>query len=169
MLDVIDIPLLKQVPKDYQCENWLLDPDKYWKKVTSISVKDIPLLLDPIEKLWIDGHSTYNGKNDKIPLSQAQELKGSLCLLKTNRLTLRVFSPNDKQRVQGIFRHAGEEYRLWVTDPGYEKEYLRKGNGLYKLGKSFLTISLSEPYRNDCYKLIATIIELNVREVIHDE
>lgn len=162
VLDVIDIPLLKPLPKDYQHENWLLDPNKYWKKVTSINVKDIPLFLDSTEELWIDGYSTRNGKNDKIPLSQAKELTGSLRLLKVERLRLKVFNYYNKQRVQGIFQYAEEEYRLWVTDPIYEEEYLEKGNGFYELGKTFLTISLGEPYEDDCYKLIATIIQLNV-------
>ena len=162
VLDVIDIPLLKPLPKDYQHENWLLDPNKYWKKVTSINVKDIPLFLDPTEELWIDGYSTLNGRNDKIPLSQAKELTGSLRLLKVKRLKLNVFNYYNKQRVQGIFQYAEKEYRLWVTDPIYEEEYLEKGNGFYELGKTFLTISLGEPYEGDCYKLIATIIQLDV-------
>lgn len=32
LLDIIDVPLLEHRPKDYQRENWLLDPKKYWKK-----------------------------------------------------------------------------------------------------------------------------------------
>ena len=32
LLDVIDVPLLEHHPKDYQQENWLLDPKYYWEK-----------------------------------------------------------------------------------------------------------------------------------------
>ena len=55
--------------------------------------------------------------------------------------------------------YGGKEYRLWVTDPVYERLFLAKPDGDYKLGESFLTVSLGEPHNNACYKLIAAIIE----------
>ena len=50
----------------------------------------------------------------------------SLRLVYVERLNLAVFSPGEafgdsKRRVQGQFTHAGTEYRLWVTDPEYER------------------------------------------------
>jgi len=81
-----------------------------------------------------------------------------------NRLTLSVFKPgeafgNSKRRVQGSFRHDGTEYKLWVTDPAYERAYLAKPDGDYDIGECFLTVSLGEPYNGACYKLIAAIIQ----------
>jgi hypothetical protein len=61
--------------------------------------------------------------------------------------------------VQGRFRHAGKEYRLWVTDPEYERTYLAKADGHYEIGECFLTVSLGEPHEGDCYKLVAAVIE----------
>lgn len=62
--------------------------------------------------------------------------------------------------MQGRFRHFGSNYSLWITDPGYEHKYLDKPVGRYKIGESFLTVSLSEPYDDgNCHKLIAAIIE----------
>lgn len=85
-------------------------------------------------------------------------------LVWVDRLTLSVFKPgeafgNPKRRVQGRFRHDGTEYRLWVTDPGYERAYLAKPDGDYEIGESFLTVSLGEPHKDACYKLIAAIID----------
>lgn len=37
LLDIIDIPLQKHQPRDYQQENWLLDPEYYWRKVAKYS------------------------------------------------------------------------------------------------------------------------------------
>ena len=37
LLDIMDVPLLEHRPKDYQQENWLLDPDICWKKVDKCS------------------------------------------------------------------------------------------------------------------------------------
>ena len=32
VLDIIDMPLIETRPKDYQQENWLLNPNFYWEK-----------------------------------------------------------------------------------------------------------------------------------------
>ncbi|HUX11471.1 MAG TPA: hypothetical protein VMW87_00510 [Spirochaetia bacterium] len=102
--------------------------------------------------------------NDKIPLSVVGEIKSSLRLIQVDRVTLSVFAPNEafgnsKRRVQGRFHHGRDEYRLWVTDPIYERKYLARENGDYDVRECFLTISLGEPYNDACYKLIAAIIE----------
>ena len=41
LLDVVDVPLLEHRPKDYQQENWLLDPEYYWTKVDRCSWEDL--------------------------------------------------------------------------------------------------------------------------------
>lgn len=162
--DIIDVPLLDPRPKGYQQENWLLDPEQYWVKVGRAAWIDLQPLVDPVEPLWINGHSTYNGVNDQIPLSLAGVLSSSLRLVRVDRMTISVFKPgevfgNHKRRVQGRFRHDGTEYRLWVTDPDYERAHLAKPDGVHEMGESFLTVSLGEPFKDACYKLIAAIIE----------
>lgn len=125
VLDIIDMPLLDPRPRDYQRENWLLDPGYYWVKVGRATWSHLPYLADPVAPLWINGYRTYHGYNDKIPLALARGLKSSLRLVRVDHLTLSVFAPgeafgNPKRRVQGQFWHSGMEYRLWVTDPAYE-------------------------------------------------
>ncbi len=163
VLDIIDVPVREPRPKDYQTENWLLDPDYYWVKADRLSTLQLSSLLDPVAPLWIDGYSTYSGRNDRIPLEEAVSLPDSLRLIRVDSLQLIVFRPgeafgNNKRRVQGRFSHAGNEYALWVTDPGFERRYLAKLDGSYGVGECYMTISLGEPYREACYKLIATII-----------
>ena len=155
---------MRQQPENYQTENWLLDDKHYWRKMGTFPRFDLPNLLGPIDSLWINGHSTYNGANDKIPVEHAASLSSSLRLVRVEPLRLRVFAPgeafgNSKRRVQGCFEYAGERYALWVTDPGHEREYLKRLNGTYELGPCHLTISLGEPYEGSCHKLIAAIIE----------
>ena len=164
LLDILDIPLLEARPKEYQQENWLLDPDSYWQRVDRASWSDLERIADPIMPLWIDGFHTYNGRNDTISLADAAALTSSLQLIRVNSLTLSVFKPgeafgNPKRRVQGRFIHRETEYWLWVTDPSYERAYLAKPDGDYEIGESFLTVSLGEPYNNACYKLIAAIMQ----------
>ena len=164
VLDIVDVPLLNSLPKGCQQENWLLDPDEYWVKIGKVPWNDLGRVAEPAAPLWINGHSTYNGLNDKVPLSLADGLGSSLRLIHVDRATLSVFKPgeafgNPKRRVQGRFRHHGTEYQLWVTDPQYERMFLGKPDGDYELGESYLTVSLGEPHNDACYKLIAAIIE----------
>ena len=168
VLDVVDVPVLEPRPHEYQTENWLLDPERYWEKAGRLPPLDLAALRDPVGPLWVDGHSTYNGRNDKIPLEVAGSVTGSLRLLHVDALQLVVCRPgeafgNNKRRVQGRFEHAGREYRLWVTDPGFERNYLAKLDGAYALGGCHLTISLGEPYGDACYKLIAAIVAEDAR------
>ncbi len=164
VLDIVDVPLLAPQPKDWQTENWLLDPGSYWRKKGSYSWFDLPALADRAAPLWLDGRSSYNGRNDRIPIEAAASVRSSLRLIHAGRLELRAFRPgeefgNAKRRVQARFSHAGADYALWVTDPGYERAYLAKLDGVYEIGDCYLTVSLGEPYQGFCYKLVAAIIE----------
>lgn len=164
VLDTIDVPLIRHVPDAFQQENWLLDPGYYWQKVGVISWRDLLSLPDPVEPLWVDGHSTYHGRNDKIPEHIAAALGSSLRLIHVTSVQLRVFAPgaafdNPKRRVQARFNHASARYALWVTDPRYERRFLAQPDGTYGLGECFMTISLGEAFDGATYKLGAAIIE----------
>ena len=164
LLDIIDVPLLEHRPKDYQQENWLLDPKIYWEKAGVFKWDGLAALAETEASLWRNGFHTYNGLNDQIPIDQAAEETSSLKLVHVDRLLLRVFAPgeafdNAKRRVQASFRFAGDQYALWVTDPRIETTYLAKEDGYYQLGECYLTISLGEPYKEHCYKLVAAVIE----------
>ena len=52
------------------------------------------------------------------------------------------------------------QYRLSVTDPEIERQYLQEAEGEYHLPKSdvCLTISLGEPFQGFVYKLVAGVI-----------
>lgn len=163
VLDVLDVPLQEPRPWLFQQENWLLDPKHYWARNGTL---DWPELagFTVVRPLWVNGYSTYNGHNDKVPLSVASGLTSSLMLIQADAIRLTVFAPgeafgNAKRRVQARFHHAGDEYRLWVTDPRYERSYLAKPDGSYDLGEVYLTVSLGEPKDDDCYKLVAAIVE----------
>ncbi len=166
VLDIIDIPVLEHRPQDHQTENWLLDPKCYWEKAGRLTPIDLPTFVDTAAPLWVDGYSTFKGRNDKIPVSAIAPVTDSLRLIRIDRLQLVVCRPgeafgNNKRRVQGRFRHAETQYALWVTDPRYERKYLSKLDGTYELGECYITISLEEPYQDSCYKLVATIFEVD--------
>ncbi len=166
VLDVVDVPLREPRPSGYQVENWLLDPEYYWQKAGRLPQTELPKFSEPHRTLWIDGHSTRTGRNDKIPLDLLPCVQSSLCLIHVDTLTLAVFAPseafgNPKRRVQGRFAHAGSDYAFWVTDPSFERKYLAQPDANYEIGESYLTVSVGEPYRDACYKLIAAVIEID--------
>lgn len=167
VLDVMRVPLLEPCPKLYQAENWLLDPDSYWELVGRVSWDEIKVMADAPPILWINDSSTIRGRNDRVTLADAGQFDCSLCLLNLPMLTIRVFVPgadfgNPKRRVQAAFEYKSIEYRLWVTDPVIEREYLAKSDGVYAVGECCVTVSLGEPDKDGfCYKLVAALITPN--------
>ncbi len=164
VLDVIKVPVLGEKRKDYQQENWLLDPKRKWEKESTLPFDRLGQWADETGDLWINGISTYQGLNDQVPDEDAEAFRHSLCLIPVQDLALRVFAPgagygDSKKRVNGHFTYNGTEYRLRMTDNEYEYNYLQKPAGVYPIGRCFLTISLGEPYNGFAYKLIAAIIE----------
>lgn len=164
VLDVIDVPVRNSKPRFFQRENWLLDPEYYWSRVRRMTQGQLIDFVDPVTPLWIDGYESFNGLNDRIPLSEANRLDSSLRLICVDQLELVVFQPgrsfgNLRRYVQGRFTHSSICYRLRVTDPVYERRYLKLHNGHYAIDRSYLTISLGESYQGYSYKLIAAIIE----------
>lgn len=164
VLDVIRVPLKNALPKGFQRENWLLDPDYYWEKIRSVGMNELPGLADSVSSLWMNGYSSANGVNDRIPMSDTSGIEGSLRLIRLSNLELFVFaqdaaSGKPRRRVQGHFRYNGVNYGLWVTDPRYERAYLQRPDGNYRIGGCFLTVSIGDEYHGYAYKLIAAIIE----------
>ena len=163
LLDVLDIPLLEHHPKDYQRENWLLDPEFYWEKIGRLSWEDLKPFSEPGGGLWQNGFHTSNGINDQIPLIQAMKETSSLKLIRVDEVRLHIFAPgqafgNSKRRVQARFRFGDNDYALWVTDPDIERHYLAHEDGYYDLDECYLTISLGEPFRENCHKLVAAVM-----------
>jgi hypothetical protein len=163
VLDVLDLPLLEHHPSQFQQENWLLDPERYWARRGTFPVTDLGRFAESAGPLWVNGAATYHGKNDEIPLATANTLQSSLKLIFVERLALSVFQPglnfgDPKRRVQARFRFSGVDYALWVTDPVIERAYLARPDAVHELGASYLTVSIGEPYNDKCYKLVAAII-----------
>lgn len=163
VLDVIDVPVMEHRDGTYQSENWLLDDSYYWTKIRRLKWRHLAGYEDQPRPLWTNEHRTFHGLNDQIALDEANFLTDSLRLIQVPEITIRVFRPgaqfgNNKRRAQGSFEYIGDSYRLWITDAAIEDTYLRKDDGLYVRGTSYLAISLGEPYQGNVYKLIAAII-----------
>ena len=164
LLDIIDIPLLGAQPRNYQRENWLLNPKHYWQKVGTLPWSDLYDIAESTGTLWQNDCHTNNGQNDRIPLPQACSENHSLKLIHVDSMKLRVFAPsaafgNGERRVQARFCFSGIDYALWVTDPRIERACLAKTDGDYPFGERFLTVSLGDPFNARCHKLVAAVIQ----------
>lgn len=163
LLDIVDVPLLRQCPEEYQRENWLLDPKFYWQRVAMLPWQRLRPFSEAKGSLWRNGFHSYSGSNDRIPLQDAAAETSSLKLIRVAAVRLRVFAPgeafgNSKRRVQAAFRFDGVPYALWITDPVIERRYLALDDGHYDFPESYLTVSLGEPFGDYCYKLIAAVM-----------
>lgn len=166
-LDIIEIPMKEYKPNEFQVENHVIDDQYYWEKCGNLSGTELPELLDIVEDtLWINGHSSYNGINDRIPVQDARNnITSSLVLFQPERISVSVDTEGPepsraKRKVRAFFTLNGHQYRLTVTDPKIEREYLKRSNGTYSLQSEdvYMCVSIGEPYEGYCYKLVAAII-----------
>lgn len=157
LLDIIDVPLVNPSPTSHQQENWLLDPGWFWIKAGNFPYGSLTWAAEPPQPLWINGHHTYNGLNDCVPIEQIGNINSSLKLIAVDDLQIHVYVSWDRRRVQAKFSFDDIYYHLWVTDPVIERKYYSYHDGLYNLGARYLTVSLGEPYMDKCYKLVAAV------------
>jgi hypothetical protein len=158
LLDIIDIPIEKPMPQTYQSENWQLDPRKKWTYVKAFAWDQLGGLADKSGSIWLNGYHTRHGQNDYVPLDHAGKLENSLMLIHVEELHISVYHEMYRPNARARFSLAGNEYILKVTDPIIEAEYFSRGDGDYALPESYLTISLGEPFQDNCYKLVAAEI-----------
>jgi hypothetical protein len=162
VMDVAEVGLSGPMPHALQPENWLLDRRHLWHRVRRAGWDDLKGCADTIGPLWFDGHHTRLGENDRVPVADAGRARSSLKLIHVEALELvpHAFDGGAHRRLQGRFAFDGVSYRLWVTDPVHEADYLKRPAARHDLGECYLTVSLSEAAKDGfCYKMIAAIIE----------
>jgi hypothetical protein len=163
-LDIIRIPMIEARPCGYQTEDHLIDDSEYWTKEGEASWDELQRALDSISgPLWDNSSSSYNGLHDRVDEAMANNLGSSLRLVEVKDLKITVAIEgtqvgNAKRKVRGHFTLNGAEYRLAVTDPVLESNYLEGSDGEFEIGPAVLCISFREPYRGYAYKLIASVI-----------
>lgn len=165
VLDRISIRFLQPQQHAFQPENHLIDDGYYWDRIGTATANEVAKSVErPSTRLWIDGHSTYHGFNDKIPLALCTALGSSLRLIRPAQTTIWVGTESGyqgaqgKRRVRALFDWGGGSYKLQVTDPLVEASYLAGADGCHVLTDAILCLSLSEPYEGHTFKLVAAII-----------
>lgn len=161
VLDLVTIPLAAHKPHIFQTENYLIDPTKRWVKKGQVGQERLPQLCDRVSSLWVDGYSSANGINDRVPLEKAErEVKSSLLMVKPIQLRLKIGYEGNTRKIRAGFEHNGTSYLFAVTDFAVESYLLWEKDGIYPLkGENiYLCVSLGEPFGGFTYKLVAAVI-----------
>jgi hypothetical protein len=161
LLDIITVPLLQHRPHTYQSENYLIDNGYYWVKEGVLPLAHLPRFCDNPNTLWVNGHRSFNGYNDAVPLEIAEnQLNSSLFLIRPSFLRIHVVTEKFGRKVRAEFSFRQQRYKLAVTDPLVEQHYLSGNDGIFRLDNQerYLCVSLGEPVKDICYKLVAAII-----------
>jgi hypothetical protein len=164
LLDVIAIEMKGHQPHRHQQENHLIDANVYWVKQRTETWHELQAAVeDPRGPLWLNGNSSYNGHNDRVPEASLDGLTRSLYLVRPEQLRLLVASEGGdfgppRRRVRARFTLCGHTYRMVVTDPNTESEFLGQQDGEYTLAKGLICVSLGEVFHGYAYKLAAAVI-----------
>jgi hypothetical protein len=164
LLDVIDIRVKQLAPHRHQRENHVIDADHYWVNQGTVTWQDLQgAVEDPAGPLWLNNYSSYNGHNDRVPENDLDAMPRSLYLVRPEELRLVVASEGGdfgppRRRVRAVFTLCGHAYRMVVTDPHTESDFLARQNGEYPVPEALICVSLGEVFHSYAYKLAAAII-----------
>ncbi|TMD14319.1 MAG: hypothetical protein E6J00_05735 [Chloroflexi bacterium] len=163
ILDIVVVPLARAEPHQHQQENHVIDPTYYWTKTGTMEWTNVQGAIEHANgPLWVNGHSSSNGLNDRVPEDQCDQFKRSLYLVAPAQLTLVVGTETNpfgtRRRVRADFDLSGHSYSLSMTDPVVEQVYFHRGDGNYSVANALLCVSLGEAFHGHAYKLAAAVI-----------
>lgn len=157
-LDIVSVPLSRKGDDPSQPENWLVDPDRRWRRIGTMSPLQLPVLVDRPDNLWLDPESP----TDRLPAGHLGELPlaASIYLLHLPESRALVHIEGQKEKSRLRFSYGGTGYSLAVTDPAFKPRYLSRlaGGQQLALEDTFVCVSLGRPFNGHHYKLVAAVI-----------
>jgi hypothetical protein len=164
LLDQMVVPLRSKRPSAYQPENWRIG-NRPWRFVRHLSDAAALKLLT---RLASTDPVLFCNTTDRIPCDElgANPAAASLVVVQPRKLVL-TFGRNARgtRQIRAEFLQMGQRYDLSMTDPVFADRLGAQDDGdqvraaaLLPRSDIFLTISLAEPWRGDCYKIVAGVI-----------
>ena len=153
--DVVELDIVAETPKGYQCENMLFDP-KSIRKVSRIN-----LLEKALDNLVNNNQPNLFGNRGKaVPEDSIGGVTCSITFIKVDNPQTFVRTDYDKPQLRMKFVFKGANYDLPVTDLDFIRKYKINENILTPSSKVYLTISLGVEYNEWYYKLVAGVVLL---------
>ena len=168
-LDVVQVPLSAPENHPLQPENWLIHPDQAWTKESYFDTQVLLPLVEEPDSLWLDPVQ----KNDWASAAVLQRLPNfqSLYLIRPEAFLFqvrpKVGEGSSEKQVRGLFIYKGRPYDFPLADPligqKYFPDFPRTPEGDIPpsdRSRTLLCVSLTPPFREFPYKVIATVLEL---------
>lgn len=151
--DVVELDIISENPKGYQCENMLFDP-KSIKKVNKIKLSESAL-----NNLVNNTQATLFGNKGKaIPEDSIGTVDCSITFIKVENPEVYVRTDYNKPQIRIKFIYHSVNYDLPVTDLNFIAEYNKNNNVITSDKKVYLTISLGVEHQAWYYKLVAGVV-----------
>ena len=160
--DILRIGIGGAGNRGYQRENRRI-ASAPWRREGVFPTHRLDTLLDSPDTLWINGHGTAEGTNDRVPAELARtRVTHSLVFIRPDDFAIHVRrGSNGLKQVRAGFAYNGEAYLLPVTDEIVENAFMPRDFGSYPIpGTIYACISLGEPYEGFCYKLVAGVMRV---------
>jgi hypothetical protein len=168
--DVVRFEVSEPRPVPWQPENWLLT-NRPWELIERSNAAN---LADDLRSLINEDTTLLDNTSRKIARAALEQtpIDASLTLVRPSTLNWRIErTPWGSRQQKASFELADcGWFDLHVTDPPIEAQlasltegsHPRDAVGINEDSDVLLTLSLSEPYatNNDCYKLVAAVLEL---------
>jgi len=166
LFDVIEIPFMQYENDPTQPENWIIQKDSTWNKITKKSLQEAIDLVESPENLWLQ----TSVKQDRVTSDYLLSLENhqSLYLIKPEnfRFLIETKPWNGKRRVRGLFKYNGVSYNFSLTDPEIGRKYFPNFSNipddiinLEDQDNCLLCVSLTPEFQGYNYKIVATVIE----------
>ena len=168
-LDIVRLALDAPENSPLQPENWLIHHGVAWTKESVDDVQALLPLVEEPEGLWLDSAQ----KSDRASAAFLERLPDlrSLCLIRPEafhfHIRSRVWDGYAKKQQRGLFTYRGHYYDFALTDPlvgqKYFPDYPRTPEGFIQPADArrvLLCVSLTPPFHDLHYKVIATVFEL---------
>lgn len=168
-LDIIQLSLSAPESNPLQPENWMIQARQVWTKKSSFDVQALLPLVEEPDNLWLDPSQKID-RASAVALHRLSNFQ-SLYLIRPQafyfQIRSRVWDGYAKKQQRGIFTYKGRQYDFALTDPligqKYFPDYPRTQEGIIQPKDSrriLLCVSLTPPFLDLHYKVIATVFEL---------
>ena len=164
LLDVMEIGVDIPRPASHQPENWLIDGTRWRLLRRPGTEEEISVIWDHVT----EDPLLFGNRRDRVP--ENQEVEYSLALVKVRDLRWRITTNiRGERQTRALFTLGDVQYDLVVTDCVIEQNLNGLGYGIHPIHSApgftpnqevLLTISLGEPLKGYCYKLVAGIIPI---------